>query len=128
KTTITYFHHPIFEPFLQIHTEKTTAYLSKEEIWWIVFLAYLCVIVPLQELIVRGGLQSTLEAFLAEKHVTLKAIIVSNFLFSTTHLFLGIQISLLVFVGGIYFGWIYSRCHTLIGAIIAHAILGIWTM
>ena len=116
------------EPFLQIHADKNTTLLMKENMWWMIFITYVFIIVPLQELIVRGGLQSTLEVFLTEKHINLKAIIVSNLLFSTTHLFLGTEIALLVFIGGIYFGWLYMRHHTLIGVILAHGIVGVWAL
>jgi membrane protease YdiL (CAAX protease family) len=83
-------------------------------------------VTPLQELIVRGGLQGPLEVFLTEKNSTIKAIIVSNLMFATVHLFLGMDIAILVFFAGLYFGWLYSRHHTLIGVILAHGILGTW--
>ncbi len=120
KTTGEYAGHDIFEPHL-----FTKPGLNNEGIWWLV-LSYPLIVVPLQELMVRGGLQSALNVFLTGRFVTLKSIFVSNLMFSTAHLLFGINIACLVFISGLYFGWLYSRQPTLIGVIIAHAILGLW--
>jgi len=125
-TTQKYIGHPIFEPYITIHLAQGMNALTQKEWWWIIFVLYFFVISPVQELIVRGGLQGPLEVFLTGKYTPLKAILVSNLMFSTGHLFLGINVSLMVFLAGVYFGWLYSRHHTLIGVTIAHAMLGIW--
>lgn len=127
STTDAYMGQPLFSPYITINPQRTTVGLSEGALWLIIFTVYCLVISPLQELIVRGGLQGPLEIFLTGRYVKTKAILVSNIMFSTTHLFMGINISLLVFLAGLYFGWLYSRHHTLIGVIIAHAMLGTWT-
>jgi len=124
--TQTYMGHPVFEPYLTIHLAKSSHGYSQDTVWWMIFAGYWFVVSPLQELIARGGLQGPLEVFMTGRYAVLKAIIVSNLMFSTTHLFMGIDIALMAFFAGCYFGWLYSRHHTLIGVIIAHAMLGTW--
>jgi len=49
-------------------------------------------------------------------------------IFSTAHLFMSFQIGILVFVGGLYLGWLYSRTHNLVGVWVAHWLLGSWAL
>lgn len=125
-TTQKYTGHPLFEPYITINLTDDSSGLTKEKVWWMIFLIYWLIVTPLQELIARGGLQGPLEIFIPGKYRVFKAILISNLMFSTAHLFMGIPISLMVFVAGLYFGWLYSRHHTLIGVILAHGILGTW--
>ena len=57
-------------------------------------------------------------------HKAAVAVLVSNLLFSAMHLFMSLEIALLVFIPGVYFGWLYSRTHNLLGVWIAHALVG----
>lgn len=54
------------------------------------------------------------------------AIFLSNLIFSTMHLFMSVNLALLIFLAGIYFGWLYSRTRNLLGVTLAHALLGAW--
>lgn len=129
QTIPKYIGHPIFEPYLTINLHRSPDNTwTYPIVWWITLVAYCLVVAPLQELIVRGGMQGPLEVFLTGKYPKIKAIIISNLMFSTAHLFLGIDISFMVFVAGLYFGWLYSRHPTLIGVIVAHAMLGTWSI
>lgn len=92
--------------------------------WWTFLITYILIVVPLQEFLSRGCLQGPLEEFLSSKYKVPLAILVSNFLFSMMHLFMSLDIGLLVFFPGIYFGWLYSRTHNLLGVWIAHALVG----
>jgi CRP-like cAMP-binding protein len=92
--------------------------------WWTFLFIYILIVAPLQEFLSRGGLQGPLEEFLSSKYKIPLAILVSNLLFSTMHLFMSLVIGLLVFVPGVYFGWLYSRTHNLLGVWIAHALVG----
>jgi hypothetical protein len=92
--------------------------------WWTLLVIYILLIAPIQEFLCRGGLQGPLEEFISSKYKILLAILVSNLIFSTFHLFMSLEIGMLVFVPGIYFGWLYSRTHNLLGVWIAHAIVG----
>lgn len=86
------------------------------------------VFVPIQELIARGALQSSFQILLVGPHKTLWAIILSNILFSVTHLHLSITIGLATIIPGLFWGWLYSRQGSLVGVIISHLIVGIWAL
>jgi hypothetical protein len=92
--------------------------------WWTLLVIYILLVAPFQEFLARGGLQGPLEEFLSSKYKVPLAILVSNLLFSTFHLFISLEIGVLVFIPGLYFGWLYSRTHNLLGVWIAHALVG----
>ena len=92
--------------------------------WWTFLIIYILLVAPLQEFLSRGGLQGPLEEFLSSRYKAPLAILVSNLLFSALHLFMSLEIGLLVFIPGVYFGWLYSRTHNLLGVWIAHALVG----
>jgi membrane protease YdiL (CAAX protease family) len=104
--------------------EGFTAMNADPKMWWAFLLVYILIVAPLQEFLSRGGLQGPLEAFLSSRYKVPLAILVSNLLFSTMHLFMSLEIALLVFIPGVYFGWLYSRTHNLLGVWIAHALVG----
>jgi CRP/FNR family transcriptional regulator, cyclic AMP receptor protein len=82
---------------------------------------------PVQEFIARGVLQGSLQHFFRGKNVTWRAILISNALFSATHVhLLGGMLGLVVFVPGLFWGWLYSRHENLIGVSISHLLIG-WT-
>jgi CRP-like cAMP-binding protein/membrane protease YdiL (CAAX protease family) len=82
---------------------------------------------PIQEFIARGVLQGSLSHFFKGNHVTLRAVLISNALFSATHVhLLGGMLGVIVFVPGLFWGWMYSRHETLIGVSISHILIG-WT-
>lgn len=83
-------------------------------------------LVPFQELIARGALQSPLEEMFVSPHRKLLAIVISNLLFSVTHTHFSIYLALPIFVLGLFWGWLYSRNHTLVGVIVSHWLIGIW--
>ncbi len=82
---------------------------------------------PIQEFIARGVLQGSLVHFFKGENVTLRAVIISNALFSATHVhLLGGLLGAIVFVPGLFWGWLYSRHENLIGVSISHILIG-WT-
>jgi CRP-like cAMP-binding protein/membrane protease YdiL (CAAX protease family) len=82
---------------------------------------------PIQEFIVRGVLQGSLQHFFVGRNVTAKAIVVSNALFAATHVHLfGGLLAILVFVTGLFWGWLYSRQQSLIGVSVSHILIGWW--
>lgn len=111
-----YIGRPLIEGLANMNTNPKT--------WWTILVIYVLIVAPLQEFLARGGLQGPLEEFLSSRYRIPLAILVSNLLFSTLHLFMSLEIGLLVFIPGIYFGWLYSRTHNLLGVWIAHAIVG----
>jgi CRP-like cAMP-binding protein len=82
---------------------------------------------PVQEFIARGVLQGSLQRFFSGKNATIRAVVVSNALFSATHIHvMGGFLGLIVFVPGLFWGWLYSRHDTLVGVSISHVLIG-WT-
>jgi CRP-like cAMP-binding protein len=96
---------------------------------WLLFnLAYVGVIVPLQEFISRGLLQGLLERFIESKHRTLLAIVISNLVFAAFHLYISIGVAVLTLLLGACLGWLYTRTRNLLGPCVAHAITGVWAL
>jgi membrane protease YdiL (CAAX protease family) len=76
-----------------------------------------------QELIVRGALQSGLELFLPGARRG-AVILVAAILFSLTHLHLSPTFALTAFVPGLFWGWLYARQHNLAGVTLSHVAVG----
>ena len=82
---------------------------------------------PIQEFVARGVLQGSLQHFFSGRNVTLRAIIVSTALFSATHVHLmSGWLGIIVFVPGLFWGWLYSRHNSLVGVSVSHIMIG-WT-
>lgn len=113
----------LIEPFAQIHG---TSGMSPGLVWVASLLVYCFFITPMQEIVARGGLQSSLDMFLVGPNKLLISIFVSNLIFSMAHLFLSFKAAILVFFPGLFLGWLYSRHKTLIGVLISHMMLGFW--
>ncbi|PCI37914.1 MAG: hypothetical protein COB50_03120 [Thiotrichales bacterium] len=84
---------------------------------------------PLQEFIVRGGLQSIFQDFLVGQSgkCSWNAIVLSNLLFCMMHVHNSSTLSMAIFLPGIFFGWLYSKQGSLVGPSFAHILLGVWT-
>ncbi len=77
-----------------------------------------------QELIVRGALQSSLEMFLTGPRRVLQAVLVSALLFSMTHLHMSFLFAALAFLPGLFWGWLFARRRNLAGVTLSHIALG----
>lgn len=114
----------LFEPYMMFLNpeHRTVGY------WLLTNVAYCLVIVPIQELLVRGGIQQVLLKLLNNKHRVGLSILVSNLIFSSSHVFFSVQIGLIVFLLGLFLGWLYSRTQNLAGPILAHILIGLTTI
>lgn len=92
-----------------------------------VLLAY-ALFVPIQEMVARSGIQSSMMMFLRPKHRVAMSIFMSTLLFSATHLHTSFEFAALVFPVGLFWGWLYSRHPTLVGVIASHLLIGIWAV
>jgi CRP-like cAMP-binding protein len=92
-----------------------------------VILVLYMVLTAVQELIVRGALQSALELFLVTPRRHLTAILVSNVLFSAVHMHISPALALLLFGPGLYWGWLYRRQRHLAGVIASHLLTGVYS-
>jgi len=111
---------PIFRfgGFLDPRATSSAAWLS-----FTLSVAYICV-VPLQEFIARGALQSPLQRFLVGPHATAAAIVIANSLFTASHLHLSTTFALIALLPGLLWGWLYTRHGTLIAPIVSHVLVG----
>lgn len=115
-----YYNRPLLEPFLLIQDPA-----NKNWIYWIQCnLAYVLLMVPIQELVCRGGLQGLLEKFLVGKYRVVWAIVVSNMIFGSVHVYFSSYAAVGVFFCGCYFGILYHRTHNLLASYCAHVIVG----
>jgi CRP-like cAMP-binding protein len=84
-------------------------------------------LVPIQEFIARGAMQTSLARFLVGPRSTMMAIVLANAMFMASHLYLSTSFALLAMVPGLLWGWLYARHGTLIAPIVSHALLGWWS-
>lgn len=80
---------------------------------------------PVQEFVVRSGLQSSFQLFLTGKHKTWLSIFLATLLFSSTHLHVSFILAILVFPVGLYWGWLYSRSPSIVAVSVSHIIVGV---
>jgi CRP-like cAMP-binding protein len=79
---------------------------------------------PLQEFIIRGGLQTALQRCLIGRSATWRAIVVSSALFASAHLHLSIGFAVVVFFPGLLWGALFARRPTLVGVAVSHVLSG----
>lgn len=84
--------------------------------------------VPVQEMVARSGVQSSLMMFLRPPQRVPMAIFMSALLFSATHLHTGLAFAALVFPMGLFWGWLYARRPTLVGVVFSHLLIGIFAV
>lgn len=84
--------------------------------------------VPIQEMVARSGIQSSLMMYLRPRHRVPMSIFMSALLFSATHLHASLLLAVLVFPLGLFWGWLYSRHPTLVGVIFSHQLIGCWAL
>ena len=85
-------------------------------------------LVPLQEFISRGALQTPLANFLVGPRATLMAIVIANAMFTASHVYLSVTFAMIAMIPGFLWGWLYARHGTLVAPIVSHALLGWWTL
>lgn len=92
----------------------------------IVFTLTYILLSPVQEMIARGLMQSSIETFLDRtKHHIFMSIVLSNLLFATNHAHLSLWFAVMAFVPGIVWGFLYARQRSLVGVSISHAVYGV---
>jgi CRP/FNR family transcriptional regulator, cyclic AMP receptor protein len=81
-------------------------------------------VAPVQEFIVRSGLQAALERCVLGRWASLRAIVISNALFASAHLHLSPSFALFVFFPGLLWGALFSRQQNLLGVCVSHLLTG----
>lgn len=113
------------QPFLQ---KAFNHFFGKpqKEVNFHVLLAFYIVLVPVQEFIARGCLQSSLRNFFTTPNRAFLAIVTSNLLFGLFHGLKSFTFALCAFLLGMFWGWIYERQKTIVGPSVSHILVGIW--
>lgn len=84
---------------------------------------------PVQELFCRSGLQGSLHIFRPGRGtIDWSAILVSNLLFAAMHTHIGFWFAVAAFVPGLFWGWLFSRQRSLVGAAVSHTLIGVWAL
>lgn len=91
----------------------------------ILVLAY-TVFVPVQEVIFRGAMQSSLQLFHPGRGGVLQAILISNIPFCMIHFHLSLILVVLTYCLGSFWGWMYAKQKTLIASCFSHFIIGLY--
>jgi CRP-like cAMP-binding protein len=82
--------------------------------------------VPVQEIIYRGAMQSSLEIFLSGKNRTFLAILVSNIPFSMIHFHLSVILVVTTYILGVFWGYMFARQRSLVGVSVSHFLIGLF--
>jgi CRP-like cAMP-binding protein len=116
---------PLFDP-LKPFSKTGTFNIA----FFLMALSVYVVTSPLQELVVRGSLQSCLERFLTGPPVKVMwiSILTSNLIFAMAHSHLRLSFALAAFIPGLLWGWLYSRHGTLVAPCVSHVIIGVYTL
>lgn len=83
-------------------------------------------LVPAQELVARGALQTSLERMLAGPRRSVWAIVLSTAIFSQIHLHMSVTYALSVAVPSLLWGALYARQRSLVGVSVSHATIGVY--
>lgn len=84
----------------------------------------------LQEFIFRGALQGSLQEFLSDdsKDSKILSIVVATFLFAAAHAYMGMIFAWLMFIPGLFWGWLFAKQRSLVGVCASHVFLGVWAL
>lgn len=93
-----------------------------EAISWEYF-AYIFV-VPIQEFIMRGVFQNSVYRLLTGKYVGVLAVLITSLVFGALHLHVSVNLGIIAFVSGLFWGFLYLRHQSLLGICLSHYILG----
>ena len=95
-------------------------------IWFGLTLTY--VVLSFAQEFIRCAIQGSLAIFYRVTDVpdAWKSILVANVVFSALHSHLSSLFALLVFVPGIFWGWLYQRERSFLTVAVSHALLGTW--
>lgn len=91
-------------------------------------------VVPLQEFVVRGVVQGSIDRLLVGRSRTFWAIIVTSLIFGAMHLHSSVALGFAAMFSGLLWGWMYARHRNLVGVSLSHffisnwaGVLGFWT-
>lgn len=85
------------------------------------------IFIPIQEFLARGVWQGCLQHFLVGRYSVLMSVIISNLMFAIPHAQVSLLFSIMTFVIGLFWGWLYTRQQTLLGPTISHIMISLFS-
>ena len=82
--------------------------------------------VPMQEFIIRGGIQGSLQAFWIGKYKKHIAIFMGTLIFSLGHVPISKPLALAVIPFSIFWGWLFSKHRSLVTVSTSHILIGVF--
>lgn len=110
------------EMFKGIHIFSSLEHLKSSFVLAILYI----VLSPVQELIARGGIQSTFRNFFQGPNRVFYAILVSNLLFQMLHTVKDFWLALASLFLGFLWGFLFEKQKSLVGVSVSHALIGTW--
>lgn len=84
------------------------------------------ILVPLQELVARGFLQSCFRNFFQGPYRAFYAILTANLFFEMPHTIHNLSFAIATFCFGFFWGYMFERQKSLVGVCVSHALVGAW--
>jgi membrane protease YdiL (CAAX protease family) len=99
-------------------------------VYWLAQVIAYSILSALQEFFVRCGLQASMRMFDARPDAKIhwQVIIIANLIFASAHAYLGLRYMLAAFIFGLFWGWLFERQRSLVGAAVSHALIGVWAL
>ncbi|MCB9298332.1 MAG: cyclic nucleotide-binding domain-containing protein [Lewinellaceae bacterium] len=91
----------------------------------ITLIIFYIILAPVQELIIRGVLQSVLQRLFEGRYAGIKAILLTNLLFSGFHLHFNPLFAVVTFIPGLLWGYLFYKQGSLVGVSVSHIIIGL---
>ncbi len=82
--------------------------------------------VPVQEFIIRGGIQTCFRNFFLGPNRVYLAILTSNLLFELLHTVKSLPLAIGTFIFGFFWGALLEQQKSLVGVIVSHVLVGAW--
>jgi CRP-like cAMP-binding protein len=109
-------HIPVFSPWPVDQT------VSQAIVFGIIYI----LAIPVQEFIIRGGIQTCFRNFFTGPNRVYLAILTSNLLFELLHTVKNLWLALGTFALGFFWGALFEQQKSLVGVIVSHILIGIW--
>lgn len=107
--------------------EGVPLFVSKEKLKGsLIILSVYTALAPVQEIIVRGCIQSALRNFFRGPNAVFMAILTSNLLFQILHTVKEFWLAIASFVLGLFWGFLFESQKSVLGVSISHMLIGAW--
>ena len=119
---------PAFQQMPLIHMKMygqgTVHFLNHDILFYMLLTGAYIVSTLLQELVIRGIIQGSLQEFLHGPHNVAWSILISSLLFSVGHIHLSPALAFATLFPSFLWGWLYYKHKTLVGVGLSHLLIG----